>query len=104
MGMTGHRWQELMQNDICRNSNQLSWLSGVPGTVRTLSVASNLCVHVSFTNTGCCANSPTFLSHALTALRGSLHLATYSTSRTWTLAEIKSTHSVVSSRVLIMFD
>lgn len=24
------------------NSNQLSWLSGVPGSVRTLSVASNL--------------------------------------------------------------
>jgi len=25
----------------CRNSNQLAWLSGVPGSVRTLSVASN---------------------------------------------------------------
>lgn len=29
-----------------RNSNQLSWLSGVPDTVRTLSVAFNWCVMI----------------------------------------------------------
>lgn len=28
---------------LCRNANQLAWLSGVPGSVRTLSVADNWC-------------------------------------------------------------
>lgn len=36
-----------------RNSNQLSWLSGIPSTVRTLSVASNLYVSVA-----CCPLGP----------------------------------------------
>ncbi len=34
--------------ELDRNSNQLSWLSGVPSTVRTLSVASNLYVPMAF--------------------------------------------------------
>lgn len=36
-----------MADRLRRNDNQLSWLSGVPGTVRTLSVASNMWVDLS---------------------------------------------------------
>lgn len=36
-----------MADGVFRNDNQLPWLSGVPGSVRTLSAASNMWVDLS---------------------------------------------------------